>query len=102
MGDMMMKETLDDINERHCKEIKEYCNNCKHENVHVYKANECLNSGWGRIDNFSNEHFTIGKGKHYDSIMIKCADCGAPLVSYECGEINLFVKASYYSDEAKL
>ncbi len=96
-----MTETLEEIEKRHSKKLNEFRKNCKHEHVHIFKQNIYLNSGWTRIDDFSAEHFEIGKDKYYDSVMIKCADCGTPLMAYERGKISLYEKADYYSDEAK-
>lgn len=96
-----MIETKEEIMNRHSKELREFEKNCKHEHVHIFKKNAYLNSGWERIDNFDTKSFEIGKDKHYDSIMIKCADCGMPLMSYERGKISLYVKANYYYNETR-
>jgi hypothetical protein len=98
----MTEETLELIKKRHSKEIREFKKNCKHEHAHVFKSNQHLSSGWTRIDNFSPKHFTIGDGKHYDSIMLKCADCGTPLMAYEHGKISVFIKPHYQSEEVKV
>lgn len=95
-----MKETLEQINKRHTKEIVAFRENCKHEHIHIFKKNGT--SGWTRIDNYSNEHFEIGKDRHYDSVMFSCSDCGTPLMAYECGKISLYVRADYYGEHARM
>jgi hypothetical protein len=97
----MTKETLEKIIKRHGTEIREFQKNCKHEHAHVFKGNMSSNSGWTRIDNFSQKHFTIGEGQHYDSIMLKCVDCGTPLLSYEHGKISSYVKPHYLDESVK-
>jgi hypothetical protein len=102
-----MKETLDEMKKRHSKELAAFQKSCPHKRLIVLETSLATcgmhsplrdRAAWKAIA----EHKTMPKNEHelagYESVLVKCKDCGMPLVEYGFGKLYVYVQPHYVSD----
>lgn len=107
----MMKETLEQIKNRHSKEIRQFEMECKHRKLIVLEtsAAACVahsplrdSTVWKAI----SEHKTMPKNEYelagYESILVKCKDCGTPIVCINHHGLSVYIQPHYVSKGIEL
>jgi hypothetical protein len=93
----MPKETLAEMEARHSEERTAFRKNCKHRNFEVLKACQKLNTGYQPITNFieGEKPFVLGPDHNYDAVLIRCADCGEPMLCLDHHGLSVYVQPHY-------
>lgn len=103
----MKKETLEEMQRRHSQEITDFQKNCQHKKVILLETSVAAGGMKSPVhenhENYIINHKTEEDNKYklagYECVLVKCADCGTPLVSIDHGKISLYKSPHYVSND---
>ena len=101
-----MAETLKQIKKRNSKDVAQFQETCKHRKLIVLETSAAAGGMHSPLRDTSvwktiSEHKTNPKNEYelegYESILVKCKDCGTPLICIDHHGLSVYIQPHYVS-----